>query len=333
VRNSPFRYYKQNQFEGGISTPAIVHWPAGLKTQPGAVVDSPAHLIDVMPTLTQIGGCSLADQWPGRELRSLSGESLIPIFRGESAPRREPIHLLFSADRGLRDGDWKAVSFRGETWELYNMANDRTELRDLALSEPDRLQAMTRKWTEMTRDVLHASPRTYAPVKPAALPHRHPEWTDFAIEPQEREARKAFLINAIRARKNTQLKIRDGELHLQFTGDDPGLAIDRLEPDLVPGPYCLSFRLAGEETGKGEIFYTTKPGLLLPRGERVEFDLKPTEPWQEVRIGIATEQRLHKLRIDVAEGPGEAVIANLKLSDPQGNVLIAWPYQEEPKGK
>ena len=37
ARNTPFRYYKQNQFEGGISTPGIVHWPAGLKAPAGSI--------------------------------------------------------------------------------------------------------------------------------------------------------------------------------------------------------------------------------------------------------------------------------------------------------
>ena len=55
-----------------------------------------------------------------------------PVFDGDSLGDRPPIHLLFSSDRGLRDGDWKAVSFRQETWELYNMAEDRAELNDLA---------------------------------------------------------------------------------------------------------------------------------------------------------------------------------------------------------
>ncbi|MEI6536241.1 MAG: sulfatase-like hydrolase/transferase, partial [Verrucomicrobiaceae bacterium] len=55
ARNSPFRYYKQNQFEGGIATPAIMHWPAGLKTRPGSIVHSPAHLVDVLPTVAELG--------------------------------------------------------------------------------------------------------------------------------------------------------------------------------------------------------------------------------------------------------------------------------------
>ncbi|HBV66052.1 MAG TPA: arylsulfatase, partial [Rhodopirellula sp.] len=127
-----FRYYKQNQFEGGISTPAIIHWPKGLKTRPGSITAEPAHLIDVMPTLLKITGSELPSTWPNRELRPISGVNLTPAFHGEALTRQQPIHLLFSRDRGLRDGDWKIVSFKGEPWELYNVAEDRTELNDIA---------------------------------------------------------------------------------------------------------------------------------------------------------------------------------------------------------
>ncbi len=129
ARNTPFRFYKQNQFEGGVRTPAIVHWTAGLRTPPGSIVCEPAHLVDVMPTLAEIGQCEVPHGWPGRDLRPISGVSLAPIFRGETLPSRGPIHYLFSKDRALRDGDWKVVSFRGEAWELYNLATDPTELK------------------------------------------------------------------------------------------------------------------------------------------------------------------------------------------------------------
>ncbi|MCA9071444.1 MAG: sulfatase-like hydrolase/transferase, partial [Planctomycetaceae bacterium] len=73
ARNAPFRYYKQNQFEGGISTPAIVHWPTGLKAKPGSIVHEPAHLIDVLPTLAEITGCEVPQTWPNRQLHPVSG--------------------------------------------------------------------------------------------------------------------------------------------------------------------------------------------------------------------------------------------------------------------
>lgn len=179
ARNSPFRFYKQNQFEGGISTPAIVHWPGGLKTAAGSIVDQPAHLIDVMPTVADITGCDIPDFWPGRDLRPMSGTSLKPIFDGGSIDDDRPIHLLFSADRGLRQGDWKAVSFKGKSWELYHLSEDRTELNDVAQTHPDRLDAMIKTWTTMTQDVLHAPAKTHSPVNDAKPPHRHRQWTNF----------------------------------------------------------------------------------------------------------------------------------------------------------
>ena len=160
ARNSPFRYYKQNQFEGGISTPAIIHWPAGIQLDGGSVVREPAHLIDVLPTVADITDSEIPSAFPDRELRGVSGVSLKPLFDGAELPARDPIHLLFSTDRGLRDGDWKLVSFRGQKWELYNVANDRTELVNLADAQPQRLKADDRDMeTHDTRCPSFASGR------------------------------------------------------------------------------------------------------------------------------------------------------------------------------
>ncbi|SMP56179.1 arylsulfatase [Neorhodopirellula lusitana] len=179
ARNSPFRYYKQNQFEGGISTPAIVHWPAGLKQPAGAIVDQPAHLIDVLPTLADISGSEVPTAWEDRKLRPVSGVSLKPIFDGKQLEGRPPIHLLFGADRGLRDGDWKLVSFQSKQWELYNVANDRCELDNLADREPERLAAMIAMWDDMATNVLHLPAESIAKPKETIGPHLHREWTRF----------------------------------------------------------------------------------------------------------------------------------------------------------
>ena len=179
VRNSPFRYYKQNQFEGGVSSPAIVHWPAGLKTKPGALVDAPAHLVDVLPTLAELGGAKIPTTWPGREPTPLAGISLKPIFDGELPDKRPPIHLLYGADRGLRDGDWKLVSFRSHPWELYNIANDRAELHNLAREQPERVARMVKQWHQMATEVLHAPARECRPVDTEPSPQTHREWSKF----------------------------------------------------------------------------------------------------------------------------------------------------------
>ena len=87
ARNTPFRFYKQNQFEGGIATPAIVHWPAGLKTKPGSIDHSPAHLVDVLPTLAELAGAKIPDTWPGRELTPLAGHFARSPFSPEAKSR------------------------------------------------------------------------------------------------------------------------------------------------------------------------------------------------------------------------------------------------------
>jgi len=194
ARNTPFRYYKQNQFEGGIATPAIVHWPAGLKTKPGSLVHTPAHLVDVLPTLAEICRAPIPDQWPGRELSPLAGVSLAPILAGQEIKSRPPIHLLFSSDRGLRDGDWKLVSFQSDPWELYNLAQDRTETHNVAAQHPDIVARMAKQWHDMAKDVLHVPPRELKPVAAAAEePRRHKEWTDYAAparDPAEGNTRR-----------------------------------------------------------------------------------------------------------------------------------------------
>ncbi len=333
ARNSPFRYYKQNQFEGGIATPAIVHWPAGLKRQKGSIVHEPAHLIDVMPTLAEITRCEIPTTWPDRELRPVSGISLRPIFEGETLGSRPPIHLLFSTDRGLRDGDWKAVSFRREAWELYNMAKDRTELNNLADAEPKRLQAMVQKWTDMTHNVLHAPGRHSLPAIEAKIPHTNPQWTNFDRPAPAQGARAGRRTNKgpgnrIRARKNTELTISDGTLQLRFTGEDPGIALDLRSLKLPAGPYRLKFRLLGGVKDGGDVFYTVDPKVTLPRGKRIEFPIRGDGKWQEVEIELPTNKQLQRLRIDFSSGAGKATVADLKLQDADGMVIASWPQQK-----
>lgn len=337
ARNAPFRFYKQNQFEGGISSPGIVHWPSGLKTEPGAIVDTPAHLIDVLPTLADLAGASIPEEYPQRELRPVSGVSLRPVFEGRKLNRPEPIHLQFSSDYGLRDGDWKVVSFKGQEWELYNVANDRTENNNLAASEPERLAAMVEKWKNMSRDVLYSSKLANPKMLPAETPKSNRQWTVFSDsnEPfltapgkkgKPRTVGKSKVLrNSIRARKNTRLE-RNGDLfQLTFTGDDPGIAIDFRNAPISPaGPYVLTFVLTTDWSGQGDIFFTTDKSAVLPRGENITFPVVGGRQPQEVCLEIDTAEQLYQLRIDVADGPGNATLRKLRLLDDNGNVLEDW---------
>jgi len=320
-----------------------VHWPAGLKTKPGALVDSPAHLVDVLPTLAEISGAKIPATWPGREPTPLAGISLKPILDGQSITSRPPIHLLFSSDRGLRDGDWKLVSFQSEPWELYNLAQDRTELHDVAAQHPDLVKRMEQQWTDMTKNVLRAPAKEYKPVDTTpSLPHRHGQWTDYtAVDAsaarhdaakQKKKAKRTATPRSdgtgIRARVHTKLMIEDDELVLTCSGNDSGLSFDQL-PDLkVSGPYKLVFGLKSKAGGGGQIFWTTDAETKLPKGQQQAFEVRHDGEWQQIALTIDTEEKLYALRLDPCSAPGAVRIKGLKLLDAAGQILHTWPCTE-----
>ncbi len=170
VGNTPFRLHKQNQHEGGISSPMIAHWPAGLKTQPGALTDQVGHLIDFMATAIDVAGAAYPKSWPEIELEPLQGRSLVPIFNGEIREPHPDLYFQFATNRAIRQGKWKLVSHRRARWELYDLEADGTELHDLASQHPERVEAMAKRWRELAElDRLKGQHR--APVTDSEPPN------------------------------------------------------------------------------------------------------------------------------------------------------------------
>jgi arylsulfatase len=168
--NTPFRLYKQNQHEGGISSPLIVHWPAGLKTVAGEVTRQPAHLIDLMATFVDLAGATYPSQVAERKIDPLQGKSLLPIFQGETREAHERLYFHFGADRALRQGPWKLVSAKRGRWELYHMLSDRTETNNLASQHPQRVERMAKEWFRIGRDVDRLGDKQLAPVRGQLTP-------------------------------------------------------------------------------------------------------------------------------------------------------------------
>ena len=172
VCNTPLRHYKQTQHEGGISTPLIVHWPRKVKN-PGSWERSPGHLVDVMATCLDVTGAS----YPEREgLQPLQGLSLAPLFRGDERKGHEDLYFVYGNCRALRRGDWKAVSFYGSRWELYNLAEDRLEQHDRAAAFPELVSELSGRWHEMARDTDFLPGKKRAAVKSQAASNTHHEW-------------------------------------------------------------------------------------------------------------------------------------------------------------
>ena len=151
VSNTPFRGYKHDGLEGGISTPFIVHWPAGIPAaRRNAVVSSPAHLIDLMATCVSVSGASYPKEFKAENIQPMEGVSLVPAFLDRDLPRTAPLAWEHHGNSALRDGKWKIVTeYRANQstkWELYDMEADRTELHDLAATQPEMLKELVGKW-------------------------------------------------------------------------------------------------------------------------------------------------------------------------------------------
>jgi arylsulfatase len=141
--NTPFRLYKQWTHEGGIATPLIAHWPAGID-QPGRISDEVGHVIDIMPTILDGAGIPYPD---GRSILPLEGRSFLPVFKGMQPTRREALYWEHFGSRAVRQGRWKLVmDRRTAVWELYDLDADPTELTNRAEEFPERVRSLEASW-------------------------------------------------------------------------------------------------------------------------------------------------------------------------------------------
>jgi arylsulfatase len=150
VSNTPWRHHKITAYEGGISTPVIAHWNAGIpKSVHGKLAREPAHLLDVMPTLLELAGV----KYPQTEMRQMEGQSIVGMIRGEGGAVERTLCWEHEGNRAIRKGKWKLVMLANAKggWELYDMEADRSESRNLAGEQPDRvgeLSAEYERWAQ-----------------------------------------------------------------------------------------------------------------------------------------------------------------------------------------
>ena len=156
--NTPWRSYKHFSHEGGIRTPMIAHWPAGIGAR-GELRQQTGHLIDFMPTLLELAGGTYPAQRNGVAVQPMEGVSLVPAFANRGVARAAPLFFEHDGSRGVRDGNWKLVSTVGDAWELYNLASDPTEMKNLAGVQPERVRDLAAQWTAWAKRT-HVDPTT-----------------------------------------------------------------------------------------------------------------------------------------------------------------------------
>ena len=144
-QNGPLRGFKMTTFEGGPRVPFLAQWKGRLPA--GKTYDFPVMNLDVLPTIVAAAGGTI------EPTARLDGVDLMPFLTGKQKERpHQTLYWRYGPQWGIRHGDYKLVVSRGGSGkpELYHLATDISEAKDLAATEPAKakeLQALYDKWS------------------------------------------------------------------------------------------------------------------------------------------------------------------------------------------
>lgn len=152
VSNTPFRYYKNYSYEGGINTPLIAAWPC--KIESSSFSGFPGHFIDIMATFVDLANADYPAVVNEKSITPLQGQSLLPVLLGKEKRRKKPLFWEWNKGQAVRDGDWKLVrNGLDSEWDLYNVRLDPTETQNLASEESARLGEMESLFLQWKEEV------------------------------------------------------------------------------------------------------------------------------------------------------------------------------------
>ena len=161
--NTPLKRFKRDTHEGGVADPLIVHWPSRLGTG-GGTRHQYVHAIDLLPTLLELIGIESPDSISGVEQSPIEGVSFASTLEDPVAPATHTTQYYeMLGSRALYHDGWKAVVFHtppfiaydgsdtskpfdDDVWELYHVAEDFSEVDDLATSHPAKLEELKELW-------------------------------------------------------------------------------------------------------------------------------------------------------------------------------------------
>jgi arylsulfatase A-like enzyme len=154
--NTPFKMWKRYEFNGGTCDPCIISWPAGINAR-GEVRDQYHHAIDLVPTILDVLGVEAPETIKGHTQSAIDGVSMRGSFNDASADsKRTTQFYAMLGSRSIWHKGWKAVTthpciagwgrFNDDEWELYHTDVDRSEVKNLAAEQPDKLREMINIW-------------------------------------------------------------------------------------------------------------------------------------------------------------------------------------------
>jgi arylsulfatase len=182
VSMTPLSQYKALMAEGGIRNALIVSGPLVQRPKGSINQQGLMHVADIMPTLLEVAGTSYPKTYNGKDVPPALGKSWVPVLEGRAeSPRTDQDVLAWEVfgNRAVRQGNWKLRwqirPFGTGEWELFDLAADPGELKDLAAERPDKVKEMVALWDDYARQNNVILPnRTVFESLEKALPQRVP---------------------------------------------------------------------------------------------------------------------------------------------------------------
>jgi arylsulfatase len=158
--STPFQMFKRYaEYSGGTVDPLIISWPKGIKAR-GEIRHQYHHSVDIVPTILEIAGLEMPKVYEGVEQYPLNGVSMRYSFdaRPDDPTRKRRQYYAMLGTRGIWEDGWLATAvhapisgkghFDQDQWQLYHVDVDRSESKDLAKENPEKLQALIKAWNE-----------------------------------------------------------------------------------------------------------------------------------------------------------------------------------------
>jgi arylsulfatase A-like enzyme len=293
--STPFQMFKRySQFSGGTCDPMVIHWPKGIKAK-GQVRNQYHHATDVVPTILDVVGLKMPGEYRGIKQYPLNGVSMRYSFDAADAPTtKKRQYYAMLGTRGIWQEGWKASALHAPTsghghfdqdkWELFHVDEDRSESKNLADQNPDKLKELIDVWNKEAKDnfVLPLDDRTPIQIISDPRPSFEPPRNRYLYFPDTAPVPEPVAVN-IRGRSykivaNVDIGndaqgvifahgarfgghvmfIKDGKLHYvyNFLGIKPEQ--DFVSNPLTPGKHSLGMEFTRESAGQyGESLGTT----------------------------------------------------------------------------
>ena len=149
VSNTPWRLHKVTPFEGGISTPLLARWPAGIASElNGTRVRQPGHVIDLLPSFLELAGGTTHGP-------PLEGRSITAMLTGHAGEADRTFYWEHEGNRAIHSGKWSLVSLNGpgRAFELYDLDADRVQAHDVSADHPDVAARLERQYADWAKRV------------------------------------------------------------------------------------------------------------------------------------------------------------------------------------